>query len=160
MAQGLTPRTSVARKIESDAGANFVAQISMNVMPRDRLAKFIAVIAVVEIATAFLLLVDPAVLVQLLFGVSPEALGRILARCFGMAVLALAISCWPERATGLSGPRALEGMLLYNALIALLLAYVATAQHMKGVLLWPAVALRALFVLLLLSGWRRRHRRK
>ena len=141
-------------------GANFVVQISVNVMPRDRLAKFIAVIAVVEIATAFLLLVDPAVLVELLFGGSPDALARILARCFGMAVLALAISCWPERATGLSGPRAFEGMLLYNVLIALLLIYLGTVQHMKGLLLWPAVVLHALFVLLLLSGWRHRQRRK
>jgi hypothetical protein len=132
----------------------------MNVMPRDRLAKFIAVIAVVEIATAFVLLIDPAVLVELLFGVSPDAMARIVARCFGLAVLALAISCWPERASGLSGPRAFEGMLLYNALIALFLVYLSTVQHMKGLLLWPAVAMHALFVLLLLSGWRHRLRRK
>ena len=132
----------------------------MNVVPRDRLAKFIAVIAVVEIATAILLLVDPALLVQLLFAASPDAIVRTIARCFGIAVLALAVACWPERASGLSGPRALEGMLVYNLLIALFLAYLGTAQHMKGVLLWPAVALHMLFVLLLLSGWRRRHRGK
>ena len=132
----------------------------MNVMPRDRLAKFIALIAVVEIATAFLLLVDPAVLVQLLLGVSTEAMARIVARCFGIAVLALAISCWPERESGLSGPRAFEGMLLYNVLIALFLVYLGTVQHMKGLLLWPAVGMHALFVLLLLSGSRHRQRKK
>ena len=135
-------------------------QISMNVMPRDRLAKFIAVIAVVEIATACLLLVDPAVLVQLLLGVSTDAMAQNVARCFGIAVLALAVSCWPERESGLSGPRAFEGMLLYNALIALFLIYLGTMRHMKGLLLWPAVALHALFVLLLLLGWRHRQRKK
>ena len=45
-------------------------------------------------------------------------------------------------------------MLVYNVLIAVYLGYLGTAGHLKGVLLWPGVALHALVALLLI--WRGR----
>ena len=43
-------------------------------------------------------------------------------------------------------------MLVYGALVALYLAYVALVEGIGGVLLWPAVVLHAILVVLLL--WR------
>ena len=46
-------------------------------------------------------------------------------------------------------------MLLYNAAIALYLAYLGTAGHLGGVLLWPAVVIHAVVAVLLAMTWRR-----
>jgi hypothetical protein len=49
-------------------------------------------------------------------------------------------------------------MLTYNALIALYLAYLGTLGHMRGYLLWPAIALHGVMALLLM--WARRGERQ
>jgi hypothetical protein len=46
-------------------------------------------------------------------------------------------------------------MLTYNALIALYLAYLGTLGHLRGFLLWPAVALHAVVAALLVWTWRK-----
>jgi hypothetical protein len=51
-------------------------------------------------------------------------------------------------------------MLVYNALIATYLAYLGTAGHLGGLLLWPAVALHAVVALLLAWTWRDNRRIK
>jgi hypothetical protein len=48
------------------------------------------------------------------------------------------------------------GILLYNAVVALYLAYLGAIAHIGGPLLWPAVALHAVVALLLI--WARRDR--
>ena len=45
-------------------------------------------------------------------------------------------------------------MLIYNALIALYLAYLYVVGHLGGALLWPGVALHAVVALLLVWTWR------
>ncbi len=45
-------------------------------------------------------------------------------------------------------------MLLYNALIALYLAFLGTVANMAGVLLWPGAALHGGVALLLALTWR------
>ena len=121
----------------------------------DRLGKTVAFSAVVEIGTALLLLAAPALVVSWLLGVAADATVQVVSRCFGIALLALATACWPERGSAASAPPAVRAMLIYNALIALLLAYLATVQQMGGPLLWPAVALHAVVGLLLVATWRR-----
>ncbi|MNL80973.1 hypothetical protein D3C87_2079590 [compost metagenome] len=44
-------------------------------------------------------------------------------------------------------------MLAYNVAVTLYLAYLAVAGGLTGVLLWPAVALHAIFSILLLRAW-------
>ena len=44
-------------------------------------------------------------------------------------------------------------MLTYNVLISLYLAYLGTAGHQGGLLLWPAVALHAGVAFLLVWVW-------
>jgi len=76
----------------------------------------------------------------------------VAARCFGITLVALSVACW--RATSPDAP-AVGGMLLYNAALALYLAYLAVVARLGGPLLWPAAALRAVVAVLLAVVWRR-----
>ena len=114
--------------------------------------KILAFASIVELGTGLALLADPTIVERLLLGTELLAVGTILGRCFGIALLALALACWPARTEGVGGPAAFWGMLVYNVLIALYLAWLGTADHRKGLLLWPAVALHATVAVLLV--WR------
>ncbi len=94
--------------------------------------------AVAEVATGLVLLLDPAVLARLLLGGELSGVAPILARCFGVALLSLGLA------------PALRTMFIYNALIALYLAYLGASGQASGVLLWPAAALHAAVALLLI----------
>jgi hypothetical protein len=105
-------------------------------LPRIDLAKILTFAAVVEVGTAIVALVVPATAVRWLLGEAPSS---TVARCFGIALLALGAACWP-------GPhrdavQAFRAMWIYNASIALYLTGVSLIGHHGGPLLWPAVAL-------------------
>src|SRR5271166_963259 len=89
--------------------------------------------AVAEAATGLALLIAPSLVVHLLLGEQLTGVAIPVARVAGIAVIALAIACWP-------GPP-LVGMLIYSALITLLFAYLVFVGGLTGVLLWPATAL-------------------
>src|SRR4249920_2946471 len=116
------------------------------------LTKILAFAAVVEAATALAVLVAPTLVVQLLLGMEAAGVGVLLGRCFGIALIALALACWPGRQRVESGSPAARAMLTYNLLVALYLAYLG-ALHAGGLLLWPAVALHAAVALLLVRAW-------
>jgi Ca2+/Na+ antiporter len=120
--------------------------------------KILALAAVVEVGTGLVLMIDPATVVALLLGAEVSGAGTALGRCFGIALLALGLACWPIRQRAENGSPAFWAMLLYNMLIALYLAYLGTAEHLVGLLLWPAVALHAIVALLLV--WTRRDERR
>jgi hypothetical protein len=82
----------------------------------------------------------PAFLARLLLGAELSGVAAILARCFGVSLLALGLA------------RDFRTLLIYNALIALYLAYLGASGQASGALLWPVVALHAAVALLLL--WR------
>jgi hypothetical protein len=105
--------------------------------------------AVVEVGTGLVLMIAPASVGILLLGVEVTGVGMPLARCFGIALLALGVACWPRRQSAESSSPARRAMLIYNVLIALYLAYLGTVAHFWGVLLWPAVALHTVVGLLL-----------
>ena len=67
------------------------------------------------------------------------------ARVTGIALIALAVACWP-------GP-ALVGMLAYSVAVTLYLAYIGLAGGFTGVFLWPAVALHAVLSIFLGRAW-------
>ncbi len=116
--------------------------------------KVLALSAVVETVTSLALIVAPALVVTLLLGTNDFGQLLPVARCFGVALLGLALACWPS---GLSAPGkgspALRGMLTYNFLIALFLAYLGAVEPAGGILLWPAVALHAVVALMLAGSW-------
>lgn len=104
-----------------------------------RLRRGLAFASSVEFATGLALWIDPARVVQLLLGMELAGAAALLARCFGIALLALALACWPPR--GGSAAPAVRGMLTYNALIALCLGWLGVAGQAGGLLLWPAAVL-------------------
>jgi hypothetical protein len=103
----------------------------------------LTVAAVAEAATGLALLIVPSLVVHLLLGEQLTETAIPVARVSGIAVIALAIACWP-------GPP-LVGMLIYSALITLYFAYLFFVAGLTGVLLWPAAALHV--VLTVLLGW-------
>ena len=97
---------------------------------------------------------DPAIVVTLLLGVDVAGVGIVLGRCFGVALLALGVACWPSGQSGESRIHRLPEGMTCNVLIALYLGFLGTARHLGGVLLWPAVALHAAVALSLVWAWR------
>jgi hypothetical protein len=110
--------------------------------------------AVVEIGTGLVLMISPAIVAALLLGADVSGVASVLGRCFGIALLALGLACWPSRQPADGGSPPFRAMLTYNALIALYLAYLGTVGHLWGLLLWPGVALHAVVALLLVWTWR------
>ncbi len=103
--------------------------------------------SVVEAGTGLALLIDPALVVRLLVGAELAGAGQLVGRCFGIALFALGLACWPRPAA----TAAFRAMLVYNALIALYLGELGTIGHMRGLLLWPAVILHAAVALALVG---------
>ena len=97
--------------------------------------------AVGEAVTGVALLVVPSLVGRLLLGEELAGVAVPVARVAGIALIGLAVACWP-------GPPLL-GMLAYSAAVMLYLAYVGLAGGVAGVLLWPAVVLHAILTALL-----------
>ena len=104
--------------------------------------KWVLVLAAVsEAATGVALLIVPSLVGQLLFGAELTGVAATFARVSGIALIALAVACWP-------GPPRV-GMLIYSVVVMLYLAYVGFAGGLTGVLLWPAVVLHLILTVLL-----------
>ena len=101
--------------------------------------------AVAEAATGIALLAAPSLVGQLLFGQEFTGVTIPTARVTGIALIALAVACWP-------GP-ALVGMLAYSVAVTFYLAYVGLAGGFTGVFLWPAAALHAVLSIFLGRAW-------
>jgi hypothetical protein len=110
--------------------------------------------ALVEAGTGIALLIAPAFVLPLLIGSTATEGWLPLGRCFGIALLALVMACWPEREPGGALP-AFRGLLSYNGLIALYLTFLGTTGQWKGLLLWPAIVLHALIAVAVIVLWRR-----
>jgi len=80
----------------------------------------------------------------LLFGAKPEGIAMPLARWVGVGLLALGIACLPSKAEEPHRSTVL-GLFLFNAGLAILLAWVGVATAAHGFLLWPGVILHAAF---------------
>jgi hypothetical protein len=102
--------------------------------------------AIAEAATGAALLIAPSMVGQLLLGEQLAGVAVPVARVAGLALIGLAIACWP-------GPP-VAGMLTYSAMVALYLAYLGHAAGLTGTLLWPAVILHLLMTVLLARSLR------
>ena len=109
--------------------------------------------AIVEFGTGLALMLDPAVVATLLVGAQLSDVGAVLGRCFGITLVALGLACWPRPQRAEDNSVAARAMVTYNALIALYLAYLGTLGHLRGFLLWPAIAFHAVVALLLVWIW-------
>jgi len=108
--------------------------------------KVLAFSAGVEAATGLALLIAPAFVGRLLLGDELAGLGLVVARCFGVALLALSLAVWPGQE---ASSRSAQAMLLYNAGLTLYFAWLGTAGHVAGPFLWPAAAVHGVVALLL-----------
>ena len=97
--------------------------------------------AIVEVATGVALLIVPSLIGLLLFGVQLTGMAIIVARLAGIALIGLGVASWAGTP--------LLGMLTYNGLVALYLAFVGLVDGFNGILLWPAVVLHATLTALL-----------
>jgi hypothetical protein len=114
----------------------------------------LAFTVIVEIGTGLALLLFPSLVGALLVGGDLAGTAVVVARCLGIVLVALGLACWRGRQPAENVAAAVLGMLIYNAAIALYLAYVGTIGHLGGPLLWPAVVLHAVVALLLVWFWR------
>ena len=106
--------------------------------------------AVVEMATGMALLATPRLVIAWLISGDEPPQAMPLGRVAGVAVLALGVACWPrDSASIVMRAPPVAAMLLYNALIALYLAYLFLVLDLGGVLLWPAVAFHGVMAVLL-----------
>ncbi len=101
--------------------------------------------AVEAAATGLILLLSPALFGRLIFGDELSESGQALGRIAGIALLGLALTCWPDPSTR-SVTRA---MRTGNLLITIYLGYLGIVGKSVGVLLWPAVALHLILTVLL-----------
>jgi hypothetical protein len=111
-----------------------------------RVTPLMIVTAFVETATGLLLLAWPALVFVLLLGwrqAAPETL--LIGRVAGAAVVSIGMASWPARHDARTPAQlgVLAGLLTYNVLAALLLAFAGAGLKMAGVLLWPAVVYHA-----------------
>jgi hypothetical protein len=100
----------------------------------------------VEAATGLGLLLLPSVLLAALVGLRSPAVDTIfMARVAGVALLAIGIASWMARPDTLTQSQRglLTGILVYNVAASALLTFAGSVLMMRGVLLWPAVALHA-----------------
>ena len=107
-----------------------------------RAMKWVLIFAAVgEAGTGLALLIVPSLVGRLLLGEELTGIAIPVARVAGIALIALAVACWP-------GPPRV-GMLIYSAAVTLYLAYIDLAGGLTGILLWPAVILHVILTALL-----------
>lgn len=108
----------------------------------------------VETATGLALVVVPSIVATLLLGADLSSTAVIVARGFGIALVALSIACWPGGGAPEASLQPLRGMVVYNVGLAVLLVYVSTVAGVSGPLLWPAAVVHTLVALLLMKPQR------
>jgi len=111
----------------------------------------LAIAAVGEAATGLVLLIDPPIVVRLLFGADIGGAGVVMSRIAGISLIALGLACWPGAAAG----RALYAMLTYSSLVALYFVYLGLSGDWDGALLWPAIGVHAVLTILFAAAWHR-----
>jgi Tumour protein p53-inducible protein 11 len=110
--------------------------------------------AAIEAATGLSLIAFPSVVGRLLLGAALAGSGIAVARLTGIALLCLALACWPS-GNGATQP-AVRALFAYNLLAALYLAYLRIGGSFVSYLLVPAFVVHALLAFLLLRPARAR----
>jgi uncharacterized membrane protein HdeD (DUF308 family) len=113
----------------------------------------VAVAALVEVGAGVVLLADPTLVIDRLLWAALAGGAASVARVAGLALLALGLVCWPSGSRGSFA--VFLGLLVYNAGVALYLAYLNLREQIGGSLLWPAVAAHGLIALLLVLSRRK-----
>ncbi|TYO64350.1 hypothetical protein FXV83_23300 [Bradyrhizobium hipponense] len=122
-------------------------------LKRAETSKWTILAAAVEAAaTGLFLFFWPSLFAWLVFNGEFSDAGRALARLAAIALLGLALATWPMSGAT-SGLASVRALLAYNVLAAVYLLYVGIDGQLTGILLWPAIALHAIFAILLGRAW-------
>ena len=100
--------------------------------------------AVIEAGAGLALLCLPSAAAKLLVGTPlQESAACVVARVGGTGLLTLGVACWLVRTdTQSSAARGLiTAMVIYNLVVALVLAAAGLRSQPVGIILWPAVVL-------------------
>src|SRR5450631_1244090 len=103
--------------------------------------------AAIEAATGLAAIASPDLVVRLLLGASLTGGGVAIGRVAGVALLALAIACWPGVKS--DSPQVIRALFVYNLLVGLYLGFLGLDHVFFTYLLWPASALHILIAILL-----------
>lgn len=102
--------------------------------------------AVIETGAGLALLGCPSTVVALLLGLPLETPAALtVARVGGGGLLTLGVACGLARndTRSAAGRGLIAAMLLYNVVVAAVLAFARVGYGLHGVVLWPAVVLHA-----------------
>lgn len=102
--------------------------------------------SVIEAGAGVALLVLPALTASILIGAPFDTpADSVVGRVAGAALLALGLACWLARNADYNSAAKgiVSGMLLYNAITAMVLTEAGIVLHFSGIGLWPAVVLHA-----------------
>jgi len=130
-----------------------ITQPTCGLLPAKSATAVVVAAAALEIPTAAVLVVDPSLFSGLLFGVTMTSPGEALGRISGVALLALAVACWPRTKTEEALAPRLQTLFLFSALAAAYLLCLGISEQLVGILLWPAAATHAAFAILLALAW-------
>jgi hypothetical protein len=106
----------------------------------------LVVTAALEGVTGLVLVAFPSPLATLLLGSALDApVALTLARVAGVALVALAVTCWLARhdVQSRAGRGLVAAMALYNTGVAIVLAYASIGLALSGLGLWPTVLFHA-----------------
>src|SRR3954470_10271643 len=103
--------------------------------------------ATIEMATGLAAIASPSLVVHYLFGAELSAGGLALGRVAGVALISLAIACWPG-ARGVATQTILS-LLVYNFIVAIYLGFLRVNHDFVSSLLWPACVVHIVFAILL-----------
>jgi len=103
------------------------------------------VTAVVEMATGLALLVAPAWVVELLLGAGlTSSQSATLGRITGAALISIGSACGLTSGGERNQFRGLiASLLIYNLAVPILLIHAEVVEGMRGIALWPGVALHS-----------------
>ena len=90
---------------------------------------------------------------RLILGAQLSEAGQALGRLTGIVLLAFGLACWPAPAATIQSTSAVRALLIYNLLAKIYLLYLGVGGKLEGMLLWPAVALHAIFTILVTRVW-------
>lgn len=107
-------------------------------------AVLLRIVCAAEAATGLALLVHPPTVIGLLLGAGITGAGLVISRIAGIALIALALACWPGGTA-----RGLQAMVVYSIGAAVYMAVVGLGGGPVGVLWWPACATHAVLAVLL-----------